>query len=59
MPCSRAGDAADEQAWCDLFATVTELTVQAVAEAYRRHVLPVAGRVRWSWRAAAAPAIAR
>ena len=30
----------DERAWCDLFATVTELTVQAVAMAYRRFVLP-------------------
>jgi anhydro-N-acetylmuramic acid kinase len=27
-----------DQAWCDLFATLTELTVRAVAEAYRRHV---------------------
>ena len=49
----------DERAWCDLFATVTELTVQAVAMAYRRFVLPVAGRVRGRGRAAAARAIAR
>lgn len=31
----------DERGWCDLFATVSELTVQAVAMAYRRFVLPV------------------
>ncbi len=30
-----------EQDWRDLFATLTELTVRAVAEAYRRHVAPV------------------
>jgi anhydro-N-acetylmuramic acid kinase len=30
-----------EHDWCDLFATLTELTVQAVAEAYRRYVAPV------------------
>jgi anhydro-N-acetylmuramic acid kinase len=30
----------DAQAWCDLFATMTELTVQAVAQSYRRYVLP-------------------
>jgi anhydro-N-acetylmuramic acid kinase len=30
-----------EQDWRDLCATLTELTVQAVAEAYRRHVAPV------------------
>ena len=30
-----------EQDWCDLCATLTELTVQAVAEAYRRYVAPV------------------
>ena len=39
-PCSRARPPGDERAWCDLFATVTELTVQAVAMAYRRFVLP-------------------
>ena len=32
---------ADERAWCDLFATVSELTAQAVASAYREHVAPL------------------
>ena len=47
---------ATEQDWCDLFATLTELTVQAVADR-----LPAARgarcvRWRWSWSAAAGPA---
>lgn len=33
-----AGD--DEEAWCDLLATLTALTARSVADAYRRWVLP-------------------
>ncbi|MFO1049705.1 MAG: anhydro-N-acetylmuramic acid kinase [Geminicoccaceae bacterium] len=32
---------ADDRAWCGLFATVSELTAQAVAAAYRDHVAPL------------------
>ena len=32
---------ADDRAWCDLFATISELTAQAVASAYRDHVAPL------------------
>jgi anhydro-N-acetylmuramic acid kinase len=37
---ARACAPADRRGWCDLIATVTELTVAAIEMAYRRHVAP-------------------
>ena len=42
---ARLGAGASDAAWDDLLATVTRFTAEAIAQSYREHVLPRAGRI--------------